>query len=236
VQNSAQWKEMPKRSRFAALARVPTLHWVIAFCFVAIMFYVRWMTGLDRGESVGVRLLFAPLYIFMAGVCVFSFSFRRPSRELIKHARNQARKGHPVRMTILKHDQPIGQDEGLVFLVGDELIYDGLLTTFHITRADVDVPLDQFANGALLFAKDSEWKFGNKDGPSAWGFLLKNHPEYRVYFFPLNIEGLVSIYQPLYTWLRRTSGAEHGPVLPPMQPQPGFKPHRKSRSQESLPR
>jgi hypothetical protein len=153
---------------------------------------------------------------------IIALSTNRPSRELIQRARIEPRKGHVVKLTVLKGDKPIGHDEGLVFLVGDEMIYEGLLTSFHITTADVEAPFDKFATGPLLSSSSEQWNYGNLSGDLAWGFALKARPEYRVYYYPLRLSGHDSIYRPLFRWLKLPASGQTGPLLPPLESQPGF--------------
>ena len=206
----------------ATAANVPTRHWLVGFVVISLIAFSYWQIGTERGEKLPERLVFVPLWFFLFTPLIILLSNNRPSRDLIKRARTEDRKGHAVKMTVIKCDQPIGQDEGLVFLVGDELIYEGLFTSFHITTADVDAPFDKFATGPLLSSSSEQWKYGNLSNTSAWGFPLKADPEYRVYFYPLSLSGHDSIYQPLFRWLKRPPCEARGPLSPPLEPQPGF--------------
>jgi hypothetical protein len=206
----------------ATAANVPTWHWVLGLVVISLISYSYWLIGAERGESRLERLVVVLLLPLMITPLIIALSTNRPSRELIKRARIEPRKGHAVKLTVLKENQPIGHDEGLVFLAGDQMIYEGLLTSFHITTADVDAPLDQFATGPLLSSRSEQWNYGNLSSDSAWGFALKARPEYRVYFFPLRLIGHDSIYRPLFRWLKLPACKQTGPLLPPLESQPGL--------------
>jgi hypothetical protein len=223
---NAEWRAAPHRSRFGWLANVPKTYWVIAILTVALMSYIRWTIGVDRGESVATRLIFVPFFVALVVPLLFSLSINKPSRMLIERTKNEKRKFHLVKMTLLRDDQPIGQDEGLLFMQGDELSYEGLLTSFHVTTGDVEAPLESFANGSLLSASEEQWRFGNLSDKLAWGFVLRRHPEVRVYFFPLIATGSESLYKPLFCWLQQPRSEASGTLLPPLEPQPGYKPPR----------
>lgn len=150
-------------------------------------------------------------------------SIVKPSSELLERAKKEQRDCYLVKMTVHKDDRSIGQDEGLVFLVEDELIYEGLLTSFRIATGDVDAQIDKYANGPLMREKDERWKFGNRDGKAAWGFLLRDRPDIWVYFFPLEVARRSSIYQPLFAWFYRTPAKGTASIFPPTEPLPGYK-------------
>lgn len=225
----AKWKEKPRQSwlhkKLAPCAKVPIWHWLVAFVVIVLVATLQYQGGQERGESGLLMFLFVPLYILMVMQVLLSLSMFRPSRELRLRAHKEQRDCFAVKLTVLKDDCPIGEDEGLVFLEGDELAYEGLLTSFRVTTGDVEAPIEQFADGPLLRrANADKWKYGNLSGPSAWGFILRAHPDVRLFFFPLKIAGRISIYRPLFTWLRRAPAEKSDSILPPIEPLPGYSP------------
>lgn len=218
----ARWTPLPKRNLLSTLSRVPAWQWVIVLSLVALMSYMRWTIGAERGESIAIRLSFVPLFSLLALLPLTSMAMNRPSAALRDLARKQIRKGYSVRMTVLEDDVPIGQDEGLVFIVGEELEYIGLQTSFHISTNDVEVPEQFLATGALWSEPAEKWRFGNAREHYLWGFVVRDHPKFRIHFFPLAAND-GSVYRPLHIWYRQPPGETSSRTLPPLEPLPGYK-------------
>ncbi len=227
VPTYAQWKERPRQTwlqeRLVTFRAVPAWKWTVLFAVVALLAVLRWQNLVERGEPVIFVLLLIPLHLLIGLQVLTMGSIVQPSPALLERAKNEQRECFLVKMTVHNGEHPIGQDEGLVFFVEDELIYEGFLTSFRIATGDVDAQIDMYADGPLMRAKDEQWKFGNLDGKAAWGFLLRDHPDIRVNFFPLEGGGRSSIYQPLFAWLRREPAIGTASVFPPKEPLPGLK-------------
>jgi hypothetical protein len=209
VARYAEWREVeppPLGAKIRdAFQRVPLLVWLaslgIILPLVTWMVVVRLPSESSRGElaiRVFVALLCIPLVLFL---------WRSPSVPLRRLVQKQP-DAHPVKLTLTRNGDELGQDEGVVHFSEGALIYEGVLTSFKLSRADVFLPGTR-ASGNLEYV--------SRIGKRAWAFVLVAHPEVRVTFEPAPLEGRPDIKRPLYDWLHHSQPAAVGDtVLPPI--------------------